>query len=319
MMHPSIYLIFLTIIVMKPFHIIAIAIITIIHIHCAHTRSITRRQPVNYEEKDSNGNIKLLGKSTRERLMQPPFDSWFIKNYDSYTIDTSTANRLKPLLANKQFLIFMGTWCGDSRREVPRIYKLLDYCGVPAGNIQLVNVNNADSAYKQSPQHEEKGWNIHRVPDLLIVEKKHELGRVVESPVTSWENDILAIVSRQAYAPKYKAVSYMLGVWEQQSLSSVQNNLHTIADSLTTLVANRDELLSYGKTLLARHETDKAILVMQLNTLLFAADAEVWNGLAYAWQKKGAISTAITCCNKALELQPGNATATTLLQQLKTP
>ncbi len=26
----------------------------------------------------------------------------------------------------------MGTWCGDSRREVPRMYKILDYCQVKA-------------------------------------------------------------------------------------------------------------------------------------------------------------------------------------------
>jgi hypothetical protein len=98
----------------------------------------------------------------------------------------------------------MGTWCGDSRREVPRIYKILDYCQVKRSQIQLIYLNNSDTAYKQSPGHEEQGLNIRRVPTLLIFRNQREVGRVVESPVTSLEKDILAIVSGQPYEHRYK-------------------------------------------------------------------------------------------------------------------
>lgn len=125
----------------------------------------------NLEVKDKNGNLLLLGKSTRERLQQAPYDSWFNTTYNDYLIDSATANQLKSMLKGKRFQIFMGTWCGDSRREVPRIYKLLDYCGIPASQIELINVDYHDSAYKQSPTHEERGLQIHRVPDLLVYEK----------------------------------------------------------------------------------------------------------------------------------------------------
>jgi len=184
--------------------------------------------------------------------------------------------------------------------------------------VQLVTLNNSDAAYKQSPQHEEKGLNIHRVPDLLIFDKNRELGRVVESPVTSWEKDILAILTQQAYQPHYKAVSYMIKVWEQQPVQVVQNNLGKIADTLTSLVASRGELYAYGKILLGMHETDKAVLVMQLNTMLFATDADVWNGLANAWLQKGDHSKAIACYQKARELQPANTTANNMLLKLQT-
>jgi hypothetical protein len=98
----------------------------------------------------------------------------------------------------------MGTWCGDSRREVPRMYKILDYCGVKASQIQLVNVSNSDTAYKQSPGHEEKGMDIRRVPDLLVFNNNREQGRIVESPVVSLEKDLLSIVSGAPYEPRYK-------------------------------------------------------------------------------------------------------------------
>jgi hypothetical protein len=183
---------------MKPIHIISTISIILFITYC------TPKMAMNYEVKDHNGNIILLGKCTRERLAHPPFDAWFTKNYNAYVVDSNTANQLKPLLKNKHFLIFMGTWCGDSRREVPRMYKILDYCGVKASQVQLVTVSNSDTAYKQSPGHEEKGLDIRRVPDLLVYDNNHEQGRIVESPVVSLEKDLLSIVSGQAYEPRYK-------------------------------------------------------------------------------------------------------------------
>lgn len=287
---------------MKSIHIITA--ITIIFISgCTHKMSMQSTTQINTEVKDTNGNIILLGKSSRDRLAQPPFNTWFDKYYAGFTIDSNAANQLKPLVKHKRFLIFMGTWCGDSRREVPRIYKLLDYLDVPPSQIQLINVNNNDSAYKQSPGHEEKGLHIHRVPDLLIYDGKRELGRVVESPIISWEKDVFAILNRQAYEPRYKAVSKLISIWPQYSNEQIQNNLPQIADTIKSLVASRGELLSYGKILLASEETEKALLVLELNTLLFAADAEVWNGLAAAWLKKGDKNKAQEYYQKAISLK----------------
>src|SRR5918992_210336 len=127
-----------------------------IHISCiiaciffVHSTDLIAQTTYNYEVKDKNGNIVLLGKSTRERLQQAPFDSWFNTTYTDYVIDSAHANQLKALMKGKRFVIFIGTWCGDSRREVPRLYKLLDYCGVSPSQIELVNVDYHDSAYKQ--------------------------------------------------------------------------------------------------------------------------------------------------------------------------
>ena len=186
-------------------HITVIIISIFVITACTPKMASQAPLQVNIEATDKRGNLILLGKSTRERLAQPPFNDWYNKNYTGYTIDSNTANQLIPLLKNKQFLLFMGTWCGDSRREVPRMYKLLDYCQVKLSRIQLVNLNNSDTAYKQSPGHEERGLNILRVPTLLVYENGHEVGRVVESPVISLEKDMLSIVTRQPYEHRYKS------------------------------------------------------------------------------------------------------------------
>jgi hypothetical protein len=234
----------------------------------------------NYEEKDKNGNVILLGKSTRERLQQAPFDSWFNTTYSDYVIDSANANQLKKLLKGKRLVIFMGTWCGDSRREVPRMYKLLDYCGVPASQVELVNVDYRDSMYKQSPTHEEKGLQIHRVPDLLVYDKQKEIGRVVESPVVSWEKDLLAILLGQAYVPRYKGVPHLAAIFQTSNIKDMAANMQQLADQLRPLVQNRFELQSYGNVYLAQKDMDKAMLIFRLNALLFPNEAAVWSSLA---------------------------------------
>ncbi len=155
--------------------------------------------------KDANGNEQLLGACSRIALQQAPFVNWFQPNYDSYVVDSATCKFVEPLLKNKKITIFLGTWCGDSKREVPRILKMLDCCNFPAGQLQLIMVSNIDSSYKQSPTHEEWGRNIVRVPTIIIEEGGRESGRIVEYPVISLEKDLLAILRNNKYIPNYSS------------------------------------------------------------------------------------------------------------------
>lgn len=158
---------------------------------------------INNVTKDRNGNDMLIGCCTREALSREPFAAWFNNNYFDYKVDTAFIAPLKQQLVRKQFLIFMGTWCGDSRREVPRMLKVLDYCGIHPEQVKIIMVSNVDSMYKQSPNHEEKGLNILRVPTMIVYENNTEINRFVEYPVESLEKDLLKILSKQPYKPNY--------------------------------------------------------------------------------------------------------------------
>ncbi|MBS4066008.1 MAG: thioredoxin family protein [Chitinophagaceae bacterium] len=167
------------------------------------TISASAQFNINQVTKDKNGNEMLIGCCTREALSREPFAAWFNNNYFNYAVDTSLIVSLKEKMDRKQFLIFMGTWCGDSKREVPRMLKIFDYCGVKPEQVKIIMVSNADSLYKQSPNHEEKGLNILRVPTLIVYENTTEINRVIEYPVESLEKDLLRIMSRQTYKPNY--------------------------------------------------------------------------------------------------------------------
>lgn len=160
-------------------------------------------QTINQVTKDRNGNDMLLGCCTREALSREPFAAWFNDNYFNYKVDTSVINQLKNFTDKKQFLIFLGTWCGDSKREVPRMLKVLDYSGIKPEQIKIVLVSNIDSLYKQSPNHEEKGLNILRVPTLIVYENNTEINRFIEYPVETMEKDLLKILNKQPYKPNY--------------------------------------------------------------------------------------------------------------------
>jgi hypothetical protein len=152
---------------------------------------------------DAAGNKILLGVCPREALLENPFAQWFKTAYDHYTVDTATCVYLAPLLRDKKITLFLGTWCGDSRREVPRLLKILDCCGFPPNQLKLVMVSNQPDMYKQSPGHEEAGLNIRRVPTLIIEGKKQEMGRIIELPVVSLEKDMLRILRKEGYVPNY--------------------------------------------------------------------------------------------------------------------
>jgi thiol-disulfide isomerase/thioredoxin len=183
------------------FIIMIISLITISS--CSITKNSISQTPINQMSKDSGGNDMLLGKCTKDALLQPSFAGWFKPNYDSYVVDSFTCNFIRPLLAGKSITIFMGTWCGDSRREVPRVLKMLECCNFPNADLTMVMVGNSDSLYKKSPQHEEAGKNIVRVPTIIIEEKGVEVGRIIEFPKTSLEKDMLSMLRKEKYEPNY--------------------------------------------------------------------------------------------------------------------
>jgi hypothetical protein len=287
----------------------------IIFTDCHH--GFYKSTSLNKESRDASGHLILLGHCTKQRLTQEPFSTWFTKNYDEYTVDTATAEKFRTLLADKQIRIFMGTWCGDSRREVPRMFKILDYCGVSAARIELIMLNNADSFYKQDPAHDERGMNIHRVPDLILIDHKKEIGRIVESPVVSIENDLLKILSGMPYTPNYKAVSYMIELFKNVPVNSIGEKEAELSDKLSGLSSGVGELNTYGYVLMEAGEMQKAKIVFHLNTILYPKNANVYDSFGEYYLKSGNSALARKNYEKVLEIEPGNENARKMIDKMK--
>ena len=77
----------------------------------------------------------------RKELSNKPHAEWFNQNYLDYNLDKETLNKLKPLFKDIEITVFMGTWCSDSRKEIPVFFKLIDMnlCGLL---VHLIHQNN---------------------------------------------------------------------------------------------------------------------------------------------------------------------------------
>jgi thiol-disulfide isomerase/thioredoxin len=149
------------------------------------------------------GTPMLLGKVSMSQLDEAPFKEWYQREYTAYVPNATIKDSLAPKMKGYSFELFFGTWCGDSRREVPRIMKLMDQLRVKPSAIALIGVGNRDTLYKQSPAHEESGKHIYRVPTLAIYKNGKEVGRITETPVNTWEKDMLDILMGRQYVPKF--------------------------------------------------------------------------------------------------------------------
>jgi thiol-disulfide isomerase/thioredoxin len=145
--------------------------------------------PVNFSDQTT----WLLGYFNPGQLTREPHSSWYIKGYDDYEFDSEAINRL--LETGKDGItikIVMGTWCPDSRREVPRFMKVLDIWQFPIEKVTFIGVDDA----KLSPVGEYDKLDIQRVPTFIIYKNIIEKGRIIENPATSLEQDIVNILAR---------------------------------------------------------------------------------------------------------------------------
>ena len=85
----------------------------------------------------------------------------------------------------------MGTWCSDSRREVPRFLKIIDGLNIPQENISIYCVDRDLS----TENNEIDNLNIKAVPTFIFYRDNIELGRIVEAPTESLEIDMVKILT----------------------------------------------------------------------------------------------------------------------------
>ncbi|WP_299529705.1 thioredoxin family protein [Ulvibacterium sp.] len=150
-----------------------------------------------------DGRPFLLGKITLEAFEKEPYRNWYQKSYLDYGVDETLIRLFKLKLADCRIQLFLGTWCGDSKREVPRFIKILREADFPLENLEIIALDRRKEWYKKSPGGEEKGKNIKKVPTMLFLKNGTEINRIVESPVESLEEDMALILNGDKYVPNY--------------------------------------------------------------------------------------------------------------------
>ncbi|NPA69037.1 MAG: thioredoxin [Chlorobi bacterium] len=136
----------------------------------------------------------LIGDVNRKSFLKDEFKTWFEKNYSSYNPDKEVIDLLgnSDLYKDINIKIIFGTWCGDSRRELPRFFRIVDAAHIPENIISLTAVDTKKSSRNKSLD----GISFTRIPVFIFYRNGEETGRIVESPRESLEKDILNILNK---------------------------------------------------------------------------------------------------------------------------
>jgi hypothetical protein len=142
---------------------------------------------VNFSEQST----WLLGYFNQRQLKSEPYSVWFYNGYDDYSVSQEAMKSLEGIdKEGIRIKIVMGTWCPDSRREVPRFMRVLDTWKFPPEMVTFIGVDNG----KLSPVAEYVHLEIQRVPTFIVYKNNIEAGRIIENPVTSLEQDMVNIL-----------------------------------------------------------------------------------------------------------------------------
>lgn len=152
----------------------------------------------NQEITSDEGEPILVGQLNRAAWQKAPFQKWFTEEYKAYEVDQTALAEIKSTGNSVEILVFLGTWCSDSRRELPRFYKVLDALDFDESRLTVVGLDNHPDRYKQSPQQEEVGWDVEYVPTFIFLQNGKEIGRIIESPEVSLEADLAKVLQKGA-------------------------------------------------------------------------------------------------------------------------
>jgi thiol-disulfide isomerase/thioredoxin len=135
----------------------------------------------------------LLGPVSREKVEAVP--EWVQAEVDARP-EAAAAAALAAVEPGAEVVVYLGSWCGDSRREVPRFWKALDAAGAAVPfSVRYVAVDRQ----KKEPADAVAADGIRFLPTFIVRRGGHEAGRVVETSPKGIESDLLALLNGSAH------------------------------------------------------------------------------------------------------------------------
>lgn len=133
----------------------------------------------------------VVGKFNYEQWLQET--GWSTQDSVKYNPSDSVILLLKPIVEEQKigFIVFAGSWCGDTKSELHKIISVIKALGVDLINLPIFGLDRD----KYEPSFTAKRMNIQKVPTLIITYQNEEIGRIIEFPEkgSTWELDILRI------------------------------------------------------------------------------------------------------------------------------
>ena len=158
------------------------------------TIAFSQEKKLNQEVFDQESKHMItIGYCTLKGISDSVFTATFNNEYDTYNPDREVIGQITSLLDDVTVTIVMGTWCSDSREQVPRFFRIFDMLERAIPDPVLICVDQDKKAGDVSLE----GMNILKVPTIIVYHHNRELGRIIETPQTTMEQDFLDILKKQ--------------------------------------------------------------------------------------------------------------------------
>ena len=210
----------------------------------------------------------------------------------------------------------MGTWCGDSKKWVPSFLKAWDQLGLDRKKLSYTALYDTDERYKQGPNGEEKGLQIHRVPTFIFKRDGKEIARIVETPQNDLLTDIGQIALRLPSKPNYKAANYSMNLLEEKSVEEIRADLNTYFHKTHDHLGKSSELNTLGNVLLRSNRIEEAVLVFEFNSYFFRYDPYILGSYAKRLAVQGETKKAKEFYERALKINPENKWVRRLYEEI---
>lgn len=129
----------------------------------------------------------LSGPTTESQIRTHKIFDLYAKRYKP---DEKVVAAFNAITDQIQINVFMGTWCHDSKREIPAMFALMNA-------IDNANISASYTAieYRRSgPKDIIEKNNIKRTPTFVILKNGKEIGRIIEESEKNLESHLLKII-----------------------------------------------------------------------------------------------------------------------------
>ena len=143
------------------------------------------------EEDKKTGKVLLRGLMQFSDIQKESTCVWFVKGADAYQPDNEAIQTLKKVSGDYRYIVFIGTWCEDTRNLFPKFYKVLQDARIDEHAVELYGVNRK----KEALNIEHTLYNIQKVPTIIVMHQFREVGRIVESS-TNIETELAMLMEK---------------------------------------------------------------------------------------------------------------------------
>lgn len=155
----------------------------------------SRTADIEIKKDRQNQHVVYKGLFSYQDMETEPTFHWLPAGMDGYTPDAAATAYVKQHIQDYALLIFIGTWCGDSREHLPHLFRTLRDANIQYENLMMIGMDREKTTISRQAKRLVRKYKVELLPTFILIDKDgREAGRITEAPGKSVEADLAAIM-----------------------------------------------------------------------------------------------------------------------------